>query len=121
MPRLICITFTLVFAFVDTANTQPNRKPLVAAVNKQIDGEIESLLALYKHIHANAELAFQEEQTAARLAKELRKVGFEVTYSAGIAQWRPGLLTLNDLFGLADAALYEAKRTGRNRVVVSAS
>ena len=67
--------------------------------------------------------ASELEQRLRAYVKEVlpAKVGFEVTYSAGIAQWRPGLLTLNDLFGLADAALYEAKRTGRNRVVVSAS
>lgn len=49
------------------------------------------------------------------------KVGFAVTYSAGVAPWRPGVLTLNDLFALADAALYEAKRAGRDRVVVDAT
>lgn len=84
MPRSLSFIFALFLVYIPSAHAQPNRKPLVAAVNKQIDGEIESLLALYKHIHANAELAFQEEQTAARLAKELRKVGFEVTEKVGI-------------------------------------
>jgi len=53
-------------------------------IAKRIDAEAESLLSLYKHIHAHPELAFQEEQTAARLAKELRAVGFEVTTKVGV-------------------------------------
>jgi amidohydrolase len=65
------------------AQDAPSRKADMARINKSIDAESESLLALYKQIHAFPELAFQEEQTAARLAKELRKVGFEVTEKVG--------------------------------------
>jgi hippurate hydrolase len=59
------------------------RKPDVVRINKKLDAEIDSLLALYKQIHAYPELAFQEEQTAAKLAKELRQVGFAVTEKVG--------------------------------------
>jgi hippurate hydrolase len=55
----------------------------VAAVNKSIDGEYKSLEALYKQLHAHPELSFQEEQTAARMAKELKDLGFEVTTKVG--------------------------------------
>lgn len=41
--------------------------------------------------------------------------GARVTLSLGIAAFRPGL-TKEDLIGAADAALYAAKRRGRNRV-----
>ena len=41
------------------------------------------LVALYKHLHANPELSLQEEQTAARMAEELKKLGFEVTTKVG--------------------------------------
>jgi len=41
------------------------------------------LVALYKEFHQMPELSFQEEKTAARLAKELRKAGFEVTENVG--------------------------------------
>ena len=44
---------------------------------------IDDLIELYKHFHANPELSFQEEQTAARLADELRKTGAEVTSNVG--------------------------------------
>jgi amidohydrolase len=59
------------------------RKADSARIQKAIDGEHDSLIALYKHIHAYPELAFQEEQTAARLAKELRQAGFTVTEKIG--------------------------------------
>ncbi|MSQ94931.1 MAG: amidohydrolase [Gemmataceae bacterium] len=60
------------------------RKPNAAFIQKKLDAEADSLLALYKQIHAFPELAFQEEQTSARLAKELRKVGFTVTEKVGV-------------------------------------
>jgi len=41
------------------------------------------LVALYKDLHAAPELSFQEVKTAARLAKELRPLGFEVTEKVG--------------------------------------
>lgn len=39
---------------------------------------------LYKHLHANPELSFHEEQTAARIAQELKNLGFEVTPNVGV-------------------------------------
>jgi diguanylate cyclase (GGDEF)-like protein/PAS domain S-box-containing protein len=41
------------------------------------------------------------------------------TCSAGLAVWKPGE-SVDDLLGRADVALYEAKETGRNRLVASA-
>ena len=38
---------------------------------------------LFVHFHRNPELSFQEHKTAARLAKEIREAGFEVTESVG--------------------------------------
>lgn len=45
--------------------------------------EIPSLVSLYKEIHAHPELSLHEEQTAARMAKELRAAGLEVTENVG--------------------------------------
>lgn len=48
-----------------------------------IDKNIEPILELYRHLHANPELSYQEKETAARLAKELRAAGLEVTENVG--------------------------------------
>jgi metal-dependent amidase/aminoacylase/carboxypeptidase family protein len=44
-----------------------------------VDKQLDSLVAIYKQLHANPELSTQEEQTSALIAKELRTAGFEVT------------------------------------------
>ena len=41
------------------------------------------LLALYKHLHANPEISNEEHETAARMAKELKDLGFDVTEGVG--------------------------------------
>ncbi|MEM7020294.1 MAG: hypothetical protein AAF512_23510 [Pseudomonadota bacterium] len=38
---------------------------------------------LYKHLHANPELSLFEHETALRIAKELRDIGYEVTEQVG--------------------------------------
>ena len=48
-----------------------------------IDKNIDSILELYRHFHSNPELSYQEKATAARLAKELRAAGAEVTEDVG--------------------------------------
>jgi hippurate hydrolase len=45
--------------------------------------EYPSLFDLYKHLHSHPELSFQEVQSAARVADELRKAGCEVTPGVG--------------------------------------
>ena len=52
-------------------------------VRQKLAPELAGLDALYKHLHSHPELSFHEEQTAARLAKELRSLGFEVTEKVG--------------------------------------
>lgn len=41
------------------------------------------LLSLYKHLHQNPELSFQEKNTSARMASELKRAGFDVTANVG--------------------------------------
>ncbi len=48
-----------------------------------INGMYPQLEAVYKDLHAHPEIAFQEERTAAKLAAEMRKIGFEVTEKVG--------------------------------------
>lgn len=53
-------------------------------LTRQIDEEYKSYLApLFTHFHANPELSLVENQTAARMAKELSSAGFEVTEGVG--------------------------------------
>jgi hippurate hydrolase len=52
-------------------------------VDPLIQKEYPSLEALYKHLHQNPEISFQEEKTMIRIAEELRKAGYEVTERFG--------------------------------------
>jgi hippurate hydrolase len=65
------------------APLQAQAPPLREEIRKLIAADYPRLEALYHHIHANPELSFQEEKTAARLAGELRESGFEVTEKVG--------------------------------------
>ena len=53
------------------------------AVKQRIANEYSSLEKLYKHLHTHPELSLQEAASAARMAKELRAVGFDVTEKVG--------------------------------------
>src|SRR5216110_2020619 len=52
-------------------------------VEKIAQGELPSLLAIYKDIHIHPELSTREEKTSALVAKELRATGCEVTENFG--------------------------------------
>ena len=52
-------------------------------INAQAGTEAEYAFTLCKFLHQHPELSFQEFETAARMAKELEAVGFEVTRNFG--------------------------------------
>lgn len=54
-----------------------------ADVASLVRDELPSLVALYRELHANPELSLHEVETSARIAKELRAAGFEVTEKFG--------------------------------------
>jgi hippurate hydrolase len=56
---------------------------LKTSIKVSIEAAYPNLDALYKDIHAHPEVAFQEEKTAARLAAEMRALGFDVTEKVG--------------------------------------
>jgi hippurate hydrolase len=65
---------------------QPNGSVLkerVPAIKDLISSQYGELEVLYKHFHTHPELSLQEEHTAARLAQELKAIGFEVTPKVG--------------------------------------
>lgn len=59
--------------------------PALAAdpLSRAVQEDYGYLADLYRHFHANAELSYREKQTAARLATELRDLGFDVTEQFG--------------------------------------
>jgi len=48
-----------------------------------VAADMPELMELYRYLHTNPELSFQEEQTAARLAAIAEELGFEVTTGVG--------------------------------------
>lgn len=69
------LVFTLILSGTVSGQSQ--------AVEKIIDDNYDYLENLYKHLHANPELSLQEENTSAKLAGELRELGFSVTERVG--------------------------------------
>ena len=49
----------------------------------QIDGIYPQVETLYMDLHRNPELSLHEEKTAARIADQLRHLGFDVTTGVG--------------------------------------
>ncbi len=58
-------------------------KETISAIEAPLDAAVPDLVALYKNLHANPELSLQEVQTSARLAAEMKKLGYEVTAKVG--------------------------------------
>ena len=53
------------------------------ALRDAVAKDMPSLLALYRDFHANPELSMQEVKTAAKLAAEVKKLGYQVTTGVG--------------------------------------
>ncbi len=53
------------------------------AVRDAIAADLPSLMTIYRELHANPELSFEEVKSSARMAAETRKLGFEVTTNVG--------------------------------------
>jgi len=52
-------------------------------LREDLQADMPQLMELYRDLHANPELSFQEFETAAKLAKRMRSLGFEVTEKVG--------------------------------------
>jgi two-component system cell cycle response regulator len=72
------------------------------------------------HLDDAVDLAERIRESVSKLAIRVGNRTIGVTCSIGAAEWEPGD-TIDTLLRRADAALYEAKRTGRNRVVAADS
>ena len=69
----------------DKAEAVEQNSPIIR--KKQIDEilnqSLPELIRLYQELHAQPELSLHEEKTAARLAREMRQLGWEVTEKVG--------------------------------------
>ena len=74
------MTKTLLIALA--AMTLPTAS-FAAALQDSIRADMPQLMALYRDLHANPELSMQEVRTPAKLAPEMRKLGFTVTEHVG--------------------------------------
>ena len=54
-----------------------------SSLNEEISKDYPYLDKLYKHLHQNPEISFQEKQTAKKIAGELKGLGFDVTTDFG--------------------------------------
>lgn len=52
-------------------------------LEEAVKGEVPELFEIFKHLHANPELSYQEKNTARFVADELSRLGFEVTEGVG--------------------------------------
>ncbi|CAN5329357.1 M20 family metallopeptidase [soil metagenome] len=82
LPLLISAPFPRAADPVPAAKTETLKK-YQAAVDAKVTGELPDLVKLYQHLHTNPELSLREVNSAARMAEELRKLGFEVTEKVG--------------------------------------
>src|SRR5258708_17554970 len=76
MKRLLLILVLL--SFPSLSGTVWAAEPWHAASN-QIDAVYPQVEALYLDLHRNPELSYHEEKTAAKIADQLRKLGYDVT------------------------------------------
>jgi len=77
----VCLVIALCLAAV--CGRAQNPAPARELAQSRVAQECPSLLLLYQHLHSHPELSFQEMQSAARVAEELRKAGCEVTTGVG--------------------------------------
>jgi hippurate hydrolase len=85
---VLALSMTAIFSTQAAADEQAGFSKsalgeLKTTISQQVSADLDRLLALYKHLHTNPELSLQEEKTAARLAQELKQLGYEVTPKVG--------------------------------------
>jgi amidohydrolase len=83
LAKPFLVSAALCMATVLPAHAELDVARLKAAIEASVEADYPGLDALYKDIHAHPELAFEEVKTAARLAAEMRALGFEVTEKVG--------------------------------------
>lgn len=66
------------------AKSRPAAPPVASdALSAAVAKDLPSLMALYRQLHASPELSLHEVQTSARMAAEVKGLGFDVTTGVG--------------------------------------
>jgi len=79
-PRMAFVFLLAVGIPTTTRAQQPS------ALADSVQSQLPSLIETYKDFHRNPELSHHEEQTSAKLAADLRKLGYTVTEHVGLYQ-----------------------------------
>lgn len=77
------VAVTLILVNAEGSSASGGSDATVAADRAVIESMLPELVGLYKELHRAPELSFHEVKSAARLASELRSLGFEVTERFG--------------------------------------
>ena len=85
----------------------------------RLGGE-EFIILLDAQLEDAVEIAVGVRQSVGGLAINVGGEQLAITCSIGVSEWEPGD-TIDSLLRRADVALYEAKRSGRNRVIAADS
>src|SRR6186713_2309333 len=83
MKTLGALAPTALFAFILCGVVAGQGAPWTTPAHAQIEAIYPAIEALYIDLHKNPELAFQEKQTAAKLAAHVKSLGFDVTTGVG--------------------------------------
>ena len=90
LARSFFVSSALCVGALSPAYAEMDIARLKAAIETSFEADYPKLDSLYKDLHAHPELAFEEVKTAAKLAAEMRALGFEVTEKVG----RTGLVAI---------------------------
>ena len=80
---LIVLVSLLAIPALTLADPPAKLAERIEAIRKIAEPDLPRLVELYKHIHANPELGLEEFQTSARLAREMKELGLDVTTKVG--------------------------------------
>lgn len=135
-PALSCIAAlvcSLAAGSAWSADKALDLQALQPQLNQTIQQMLPSLQGVYEDLHTHPELGFQETRTAAKLAAEMRKLGFEVTEGLGktglVAIYRNGAgptvmvrteldaLPMEEKTGLTYASKAKAQYNGKESFV----
>ncbi|MGJ5074438.1 amidohydrolase [Bradyrhizobium oligotrophicum] len=87
---LLLASAVLIALAATPAHAELDVSALKSTIAASLERDYPALDVLYKDLHAHPELAFQEVKTAAKLAEQMRALGFDVTEKVG----KTGLVAL---------------------------